>query len=225
MEQVPLFAETGPEQGEIERWCSEHGIELIIGVDEAGRGPLAGPVHAAAVAIDPRRIDLDWLDGLDDSKKMTEKDREMAAVRIRDSALAWAISSRTERDIDEINILQATLRAMEDAIEQVCEKLPRLPDRVFIDGNQPVRTELPQQPLVKGDARSLAIAAASVLAKTSRDDVMRRAHEEWPEYNFFSNKGYGSAEHRKAIAEFGPCRIHRLSFGAVREHADRVRSD
>lgn len=225
MKQAPLFGETGPVQGEIERWCADNGIELIIGVDEAGRGPLAGPVHAAAVALDPRAWEADWLVGLDDSKKMTEADREVAATAIRESAIAWSIAHRDERAIDEINILQATLRAMEEAIEHVCNALSCEPERVFIDGNQSVQTLLPQQTLVKGDGRSLAIAAASVLAKTSRDEVMRKAHESWPEYNFQSNKGYGSIEHRKAIVEHGPCRIHRLTFGAVREHAERLRAD
>lgn len=223
MKQAPLFAESGPVQGEIEQWCCDNGLELIIGVDEAGRGPLAGPVHAAAVALDPRRIDAEWLVGLDDSKKMKEEAREAAADAVREGAIAWAVSFRDPRVIDEINILQATLRAMEESIELVCSALDRAPDRVFVDGNQPVRTTLPQQTLIKGDGRSLAIAAASVLAKTIRDEVMRDAHQTWPEYNFASNKGYGSAEHRNAIAEVGPCPLHRLSFGGVREHVDRLR--
>ncbi len=225
MEQAPLFGEQGPQQGEIERWCCERGLSLVIGVDEAGRGPLAGPVYAAAVALDPGDWEASWLDGLDDSKKMTEEARELAAERVKEHAIAWSITFRDHAAIDDINILQATLRAMEDAIEEVSRALPREPDRVFIDGNQSVRTQLPQQTLVKGDGRSLAIAAASVLAKTARDEMMREAHERWPEYNFRSNKGYGSAEHRAAIEEVGPCAIHRLSFGGVRQFADRLRQD
>jgi ribonuclease HII len=225
MQQAPLFGDEGPKQGEIERWCREQGLKLVIGVDEAGRGPLAGPVHAAAVALDPNACDADWLEDLDDSKKMTEAARERVADAIRENAVAWAIAVRSHDVIDDVNILQATIQAMTEAIEAVASKLDRRVDRVFVDGNQPVPVSLPQQALVKGDARSLSIAAASVLAKTSRDEMMRRAHERWPEYNFASNKGYGSREHREAIVAHGPCAIHRLSFGGVREHAERMRDD
>ncbi len=216
-EQPSLFAARGPEIGEIEAWCLQRGIFPVIGVDEAGRGPLAGPVYAAAVVLDCRE-QPDWLEILDDSKKLKAEVREEAAGLIKEHALAWAIARRDHDVIDDINILQASLRAMEDAVEQVCAAIDTSIQRVFVDGNQPIRTEVPQQPLVKGDGRSYHVAAASILAKVARDQEMLEHHLRWPHYAFDSNKGYGTAAHRKAIAEIGPCPIHRKSFGGVREY-------
>lgn len=218
-----LFEEPGPALGDVEAWCLAHDVMPVIGVDEAGRGPLAGPVHAGAVVLDLRADDTSWFELLDDSKKLSPAARETAAVEIKARAVAWAVASRDASAIDELNILQATLRAMEEAIEAVTSTLSVRPQRVFIDGNQPVLTEIPQQTLIKGDGRSYHIAAASILAKTERDHLMQELHQRWPEYAFDSNKGYGTLAHRKAIEEYGPCPIHRLSFGGVREHVDRLR--
>jgi ribonuclease HII len=224
--QTALFEQKAPSIGEIEDWCVDRGYRWVIGVDEAGRGPLAGPVHAAAVALDLDDLDADWLQMLDDSKQLERQQREDAFALIRDHAIAWSIATSDHRVIDDINILEATHRAMEQAAVDVSEQLADPADYVFIDGNMPVASlELPQRAVVKGDARSLCIAAASVLAKVSRDAVMREHHQRWPEYNFESNKGYPTREHRQAIETHGPCGIHRMTFGGVREHADRLRDD
>lgn len=216
--QPELFAPTSFTIGEVERWCRTHAIGPVVGVDEAGRGPLAGPVYAAAVALDLDDPDDEWLELLDDSKKLSADRREEAYDLIRERALAWAVTHRGHDVIDDINILQATLRAMEEAIDRVTTELAAPPARVFIDGNQRVRTNCPQMPLVKGDGRSYAIAAASILAKVARDREMLGHHEAWPHYRFDSNKGYGTREHREAIRRHGPCPIHRRTFGGVREY-------
>lgn len=222
--QAELFGEPGFAIGDVERWCLDHGIARVVGVDEAGRGPLAGPVCAAAVVLDGDG-DTTWFELLDDSKKLSERARDNAAAQIRERAVAYAIAFEDAPSIDEINILQATLRAMKRAIDDVVAQLDEPPQRVLIDGNQRVAIDLPQQTLVKGDGRSYHIAAASILAKTARDALMYEAHKQWPEYAFQSNKGYGSKAHRDAIAQFGPCPLHRLSFGGVREHVARLRTD
>jgi ribonuclease HII len=223
MSQELLFEAQEPTIGELEQWCLDRGHQCIVGVDEAGRGPLAGPVYAAAVAVDLAALDQPWLEQLDDSKKLDRQAREQAFEQIEASAPAFAIAHSDHRLIDDINILEATHRAMEAAVRQVCQQLGRPVDYVFIDGNLGVNIDLPQRAVVKGDARSRAIAAASILAKVSRDAVMRQHHERWPEYNFASNKGYPTVEHRQAVAEHGPCPIHRLTFGGVREHRDKLR--
>lgn len=222
MSQAELFGEPGFDLGDVERWCRDRGVAPLIGVDEAGRGPLAGPVCAAAVVLD---VDGDtaWFELLDDSKKLSEKARDTAAEEIKARAVAYAIAFEDARSIDEINILQASLRAMRRAVEEVAA-LAGAPGLVLVDGNQRVPIALPQQTLVKGDGRSHHIAAASILAKTARDALMLRAHEQWPEYAFHSNKGYGSKAHRDAIAAHGPCPLHRLTFGGVREHVARLRT-
>lgn len=223
MSQQALFQNAEPTIGELETWCVSQGYRFIVGVDEAGRGPLAGPVYAAAVALDLQALDEPWLEMLDDSKKLAEARRDEAFELIRASAPAMSITYSDHEVIDDINILEATHRAMEEAVHKVCEQLDDRPDYVFIDGNMPVKIDLPQRAVVKGDARSRAIAAASILAKVSRDAVMAEHHQTWPEYNFASNKGYPTKQHRVAVAEYGPCPIHRLSFGGVREHRDKLR--
>lgn len=223
MDQQNLFKTGEPTIGELEQWCVTQGYRFIVGVDEAGRGPLAGPVYAAAVVLDLHALDAPWLELLDDSKKLDAARREEAFELIQASAPAFSITFSDHAVIDEINILQATHRAMEAAVAEVCEQLDDRPDYVFIDGNMPVKLAMPQRAVVKGDARSRAIAAASILAKVSRDEVMARHHEQWPEYGFASNKGYPTKTHRAAVAEFGPCPIHRLTFGGVREHRDKLR--
>lgn len=233
MENQPeLFDEPVPEPllelGDVEAWCRRHDLYPVVGVDEAGRGPLAGPVHAAAVVLDLRSSDDDWFAMLDDSKKLTAEQREAAAAVIKERAVAWSVASRDQAQIDRINILQATLRAMEEAVENVArqlkDRLGEAPRRVFIDGNQRVQVAYSQQTLIGGDGRSFHIAAASILAKVARDELMVSYHERWPEYAFDSNKGYGTRAHRDAIAEFGPCPVHRLTFGGVRQHVDRLRA-
>jgi ribonuclease HII len=224
--QTVLFEEKEPSIGEVEDWCLARGHRWVIGVDEAGRGPLAGPVHAAAVAIDLQEIDGEWLAVLDDSKQLDREQREEAFELIQDHAIAWSIETSDRAVIDDINILQATHLAMEKAVRAVDSALEATPDYVFIDGNVAVASlDMRQKAIVKGDARSLCIAAASILAKVSRDAVMRDYGERWPEYGFATNKGYPTKQHREAIVEHGPCAIHRRTFGGVREHLERLRED
>jgi ribonuclease HII len=180
----------------------------IAGIDEVGRGPLAGPVLAACVVLPPGFS----LSGINDSKKLTERQRERAEVRIRAEALCIGIGSVEPETIDQINILQATHEAMRLAYSQI----DPLPDFVLIDG-LPVRG-FPcahQQALVQGDSRSVSIAAASIVAKVARDRLMRAYDLVYPEYGFASHKGYGSATHLAALTEFGPCPLHRRSFSPV----------
>lgn len=211
---------------EIEHQAITQGLRVIIGVDEAGRGPLAGPVHAAAVALvlldAPDALSTAWMADLDDSKRLTEARREALYDPIKANALAWHVASRDRDVIDRDNILQATFQCMVEAVEAVTAQLAALgltPDRVYIDGNQKAPfSGTPQTTVVKGDSRSLHIAAASILAKVSRDRLMVEHDAQWPAYGFAQHKGYGTKVHRAAIAAHGPCPIHRLSFGGVREH-------
>ena len=180
------------------------GFEIICGVDEAGRGPLAGPVYAAAVIL-PKHLQIP---GLNDSKKLSDKRRRELYPVICDQALAYGIGFATEQEIDEINILQATFLAMERAMAQ----LKIRPDLALIDGNRQKDFGLPVKTIVKGDSRSANIAAASVLAKVSRDDWMIAMAEKYPEYGFEIHKGYGTRAHYQALEAYGPSPIHRMSF-------------
>lgn len=189
---------------EIEDGCLEEGFSLICGVDEAGRGPLAGPVCAAAVIL-PKHLQIP---GLTDSKKLTDKKRRELFPLIQQQALAWGIGFASEQEIDEINILQATFLAMRRAMEQLGTR----PELALIDGNRAGDFGLPVKTVVKGDSLSANIAAASVLAKVSRDDVMVELAKQYPEYGFDIHKGYGTKAHYAALREFGPCPIHRRSF-------------
>lgn len=182
--------------------------ELIAGVDEAGRGPLVGSVVAAAVVLN----DNDPIEGLNDSKKLTAKKRELLAIEIKQRASAWAISSVDAEVIDEINILQASLLAMKQALES----LPELPDIALIDGNKIPDLNCHAEAIVKGDARVAAIAAASILAKVERDQQMQELHEEYPQYEFDRHKGYPTKVHMALLIEHGPCPLHRKSFGPVK---------
>jgi ribonuclease HII len=184
------------------------GYSLIAGIDEAGRGPLAGPVVAAAV-IFPENVELH---DVKDSKKMSEKARKRAFLLIQKSSVATAISVVNPDEIDRVNILQATLMAMKKAILS----LNPSPDYLLIDGNHPVDYPINQRCIIKGDQLSLSISAASVLAKVYRDSIMYSFHDLYPQYGFFSNKGYGTSEHINAIVRYGPCPIHRLTFKRVR---------
>lgn len=188
---------------------------LVCGVDEAGRGPLAGPVYAAAVILDPRRP----IAGLADSKKLTEKKRDRLAGEIRETALAWAVCHAEVAEIDRLNILQATLLAMKRAVEQ----LSTVPHQVLIDGNRCPALSIPAQAIVRGDDSVAAISAASILAKTTRDAVMLELHQTYPQYGFDRHKGYGTADHLAALQRHGACPAHRLSFAPVR--AARARHD
>ena len=187
---------------ERELWAS--GIERIAGVDEAGVGPLAGPVVAAAVIFPP-----DFgIPGVDDSKKLTPDRRATLALAIRDSALAFAVALVEPEEIDRINVYQATLAAMALALDGLAVK----PQHVLVDARRIPGCDLPQEAIIKGDAHCHAIAAASILAKTTRDDLMRRYDREFPGYGFADHKGYPTESHRDAIRRLGPCAIHRRSF-------------
>lgn len=180
------------------------GFQIICGVDEAGRGPLAGPVCAAAVILPPNAD----IPGLNDSKKLSDKKRRELYPIIKEQAVAYGIAFVDHEKIDEINILQATYLAMEQAIAQLSVK----PDLALIDGNRAADFGVPTQTIVHGDSLSASIAAASVLAKVSRDDYMLNMAEEYPQYGFEIHKGYGTKAHYAALTEHGTCPIHRMSF-------------
>ena len=179
-------------------------IQCICGVDEAGRGPLAGPVYAAAVIL-PRGL---VIEGLNDSKKLTEKRREALYDVIVEQAVAYGVGSADEKEIDEINILQATFLAMRRAIAQLFVR----PDLALIDGNRDSDFGVPAETVIGGDGKSANIAAASILAKVTRDRVMLEYAEQYPQYGFDVHKGYGTKRHYEALREYGPCPIHRQSF-------------
>ena len=190
--------------------------DLSAGVDEAGRGPWAGPVFAAAVILDPARPIL----GLADSKKLSAARREALAHEIRDKALAWCIAKADVHEIDQFNILQATFLAMRRA----CEGLSTQPDQFLIDGNRvPSGLPGPATALVKGDARVQAISAASILAKTARDHDCELLHVQYPQYEFARHKGYGTALHQERLTQYGPCPAHRISFAPVRKALEQHR--
>ena len=194
---------------EITMWESEdenyaEGFQVICGVDEAGRGPLAGPVCAAAVILPPHTR----IPGLNDSKKLTDKKRRELFPVICEQALAYGIGMATEQEIDEINILQATFLAMQRAMDGLQVR----PDLALIDGNRQKDFGLPVKTVVKGDSLSANIAAASVLAKVTRDDLMIRQAEQFPEYGFEIHKGYGTKAHYAALEQYGPSPIHRMTF-------------
>jgi len=182
---------------------------VVCGVDEAGRGPLAGPVVAAAVILDPARA----IDGLRDSKKLSQARREALAIVIRDGSLGWAIGQASVAEIDELNILQASLLAMRRAVEA----LPVAPTLARVDGNQPPRLACGIELIVGGDATEACISAASILAKVERDRLMLSLHSLHPEYGFDRHKGYGTALHLESLRRHGACSEHRRSFAPVRE--------
>ena len=189
---------------EIEQSYYAQGITCICGVDEAGRGPLAGPVCAAAVIL-PANLDIP---GLNDSKKLSDKRRRELYPVIMEQAIAYGIGLADHQEIDEINILQATFLAMERAMQNLSVK----PELALIDGNREKDFGVPVKTVVHGDSLSASIAAASVLAKVTRDDIMLTMAEEYPGYGFEIHKGYGTKAHYQALAEKGPCPIHRMTF-------------
>ena len=189
---------------EIENSLYAEGYKMICGVDEAGRGPLAGPVCAAAVIL-PKGLELP---GLNDSKKLTDKKRRELFPIIKEQAIAYGIGLASQQEIDEINILQATFLAMQRALDQLDVK----PELALIDGNREKDFGLPVKTVVKGDSLSMNIAAASILAKVTRDDLMVQLAEEYPQYGFEIHKGYGTKAHYAALTEHGASPIHRMSF-------------
>ena len=189
---------------EIEQSYYDRGIQIVCGVDEAGRGPLAGPVCAAAVILPPN-VDIP---GLNDSKKLSDKRRRELFPVIKEQAVAYAIAFADHNEIDTINILQATYLAMERAINQ----LPVKPETAIIDGNRAKDFGIPVETVVHGDSRSASIAAASILAKVTRDDYMLEMAQQYPGYAFEIHKGYGTKAHYEALTALGACPIHRMSF-------------
>ena len=188
-----------------ENTLREKGFTAVCGIDEAGCGPLAGPVYAAAVILDPK----DPIKGLNDSKKLTEKKREALFPQIQERALAWAIASASAKEIDEINILQARLLAMRRAVEL----LDIRPDHVLVDGNRdPNIPDTPTLLIVGGDGKSASIAAASILAKVARDHDLLELDKQYPQYLFAKHKGYPTKLHVEKLLEHGPCPEHRQSF-------------
>ncbi|SNX60635.1 RNase HII [Nitrosomonas ureae] len=181
---------------------------MICGVDEAGRGPLAGPVYAACVVLNKTFT----IDGLADSKKLSETKRNALAVTIKKLAKAWSISYASVQEIDRLNILQASLLAMKRAVES----LPFTPDIVLVDGNQSPHLRCPMRTIVRGDSLIPEISAASILAKTARDAEMQRLHRHFPGYGFDKHKGYPTKVHLAALQRYGACAIHRQSFAPVR---------
>ena len=188
----------------IEEACMEEGFQVICGVDEAGRGPLAGPVCAAAVILPPH-VEIP---GLNDSKKLTDKRRRELFPIIKEQAIAYGIGLASHEEIDQINILQATYLAMERALAQLSVK----PDLALIDGNRAKDFGLPVKTVVHGDSLSASIAAASVLAKVTRDDMMLQQDELYPRYGFAIHKGYGTKAHYDALRTYGPSPVHRMTF-------------
>ncbi len=176
----------------------------MAGIDEAGRGPLAGPVVAAAVILPPDYFNSE----IKDSKKLRPVQRENLFQTIQRDALAVGVSIAEAETIDKVNILNATLQAMREAVLELADS----PDFLLIDGNHPIPMVTPQRTIVKGDELSISIAAASIIAKVTRDRIMEMYHRQYPQYNFFRNKGYGTKEHIAAIRQFGLCKIHRRSF-------------
>ena len=183
------------------------GFQVIAGLDEAGRGPLAGPVVAAAVVLPPTRS----MKGVADSKTLTAEQREKALFLIQKKALGIGIGIVEAGEIDRLNILQASLKAMELAVKS----LPQSPDFLLIDGLHCLNLPLNQQAIPKGDRRCLSIAAASIVAKVTRDRLMVAYHEQYPGYNFAKHKGYGTGEHLRAIQKYGCCPLHRQSFKGI----------
>lgn len=201
---------------ELERNLWERGFIMVAGTDEVGRGPLAGPVVAACVVfprtVNGKQFTIDSLEGVNDSKKLTSAKREEMFELIKKNALEVGVGIVGEKEIDQINILNASLTAMRLAVD----KLKNLPDFILVDGNQKIpNLPLPQMPVVKGDSLSLTVAAASIIAKVTRDRIMLKYHQMYPEFCFAENKGYGTKTHIRALKTFGPCEIHRRSFKIV----------
>lgn len=213
MDNLELFSADESSTLYFEGLAKTRGFKAVAGIDEAGRGPLAGPVVAAAVIL-PDNFDLP---GLTDSKKLSEKKRDQFYPQIRQQANAVGIGVASVAEIDQINILQATLLAMQRAVS----RLKISPDHLLIDGISPLPLQISQQTIKKGDSRSLSVAAASVVAKVVRDRIMYTFAEQLPQFGFAKHKGYGTKLHREAIAEYGPSWQHRKTFAGVKEHLEK----
>ena len=197
---------------EFEHETQRNGYQYIAGIDEAGRGPLAGPVVSAAVILPPGFA----RQGVTDSKKLSEKRRETLFPLIMAQALAVGIGMADHKEIDRINILAASLLSMKRAVQNLAVGPKRLlPDYLLVDGKFTIDMDLPQQAIVKGDSRSISIAAASIIAKVTRDRYMAKLHQTYPLYNFIQHKGYPTKAHKQAIIEHGPCPFHRTTFNGV----------
>ncbi len=199
-----------PPDNKYELEARKAGIKLIAGIDEAGRGPLAGPVVAAAVILD---IDAN-IEGINDSKLLSSKQREKLFSKIHQNALSIGLSIVEPETIDRINILQATRLAMTKAVTNLALK----PGLLLIDGPITLDLNIRQIPIIKGDKLSVSISAASIIAKVTRDDIMKSFHKMYPEYGFYKNKGYGTKEHITALKKHGSCQIHRKSFAGIGEY-------
>ena len=200
----------GPDLWLFEKKAFQKGFSKIAGIDEAGRGPLAGPVVSAAVII-PISLQIP---GIFDSKKLTPKKRDTLYEEIYDLAVSVGIGIVDPFEIDRINILQAALLSMAMAVENLAPQ----PDCLLIDGTFPISSALPQEAIPKGDALSVSIAAASIVAKVTRDRLMERYHQDYPQFGFSKHKGYPTRAHKEAIEKFGCCPIHRRTFKGVQEH-------
>ena len=210
MIQTELFSSSPPDLLTFERQARTNGFQLVAGIDEAGRGPLAGPVVAAAVILPAGLL----IKGVNDSKKLSPDTRERLFDAIMSQALSVGIGMGSAELIDRINILQATRHAMLEAVSQLAPQ----PDYLLIDGISTINSPIPQKTIKKGDSLSLSIAAASIIAKVTRDRLMRELDRIHPGYGFSGHKGYGSALHMEAIRRLGPSPVHRLTFGGVKEH-------
>ncbi len=210
MIQTELFSSSAPDLLHFERQARSSGYQLVAGIDEAGRGPLAGPVVAAAVILPEGLI----IEGVNDSKKLSPDTRERLFDTIITQALAVGVGMGSAELIDRINILQATRHAMLDAVSHLTPQ----PDYLMIDGISTINSPIPQKTIKKGDSLSISIAAASIIAKVTRDRLMRELDGNYPGYGFSGHKGYGSASHMEAIRRLGPSPVHRLTFGGVKEH-------
>jgi ribonuclease HII len=210
MIQAELFSTPPVDLLFFERQARSNGFQLVAGIDEAGRGPLAGPVVAAAVILPAGLL----IKGVNDSKKLSPDTRERLFDTIMTQALSVGIGMGSPELIDRINILQATLHAMLEAVSQLAPQ----PDYILIDGISSINSPIPQKTIKKGDSLSLSIAAASIIAKVTRDRLMRELDGIHPGYGFSGHKGYGSTLHMDAIRRLGPSPVHRLTFGGVKEH-------
>lgn len=200
-------------------WQFEHnakalGYKIIAGVDEAGRGPLAGPVVSAAVIL-PQNF---FCEGINDSKKLSEKKRDALFPRIMEKAVAVSTGLASHHEIDDINILRASLLSMKRAVENLsCLPGSPVPDLLLIDGKFTLDMDIHQSAIIRGDSKSISIAAASIIAKVTRDTLMKELHETYPAYDFARHKGYPTKAHKQAILKHGPCPVHRLTFRGVKE--------
>ena len=204
-----LWPDPEPDTYSLERCLRQNGYQCIGGLDEAGRGPLAGPVVAACVILEEHGDHS----GFVDSKVINAENRSRLYTELQNTGAKIGVGMVSETDIDRFNILQASLLAMKKAVLA----MPLQPDFLLVDGNQKIPMTIPQQTLVKGESKSASIAAASIVAKVLRDELMNQYHLQYPQYNFIQNRGYATLEHRQAIKTHGPCAIHRRSFKCVKE--------